>query len=168
MDRKKGDVKYQTTQTGETGKAELFRIYLAECRGPFGLFLLFCCIFACVFYLYRLPAEAVLYATALCIFPTAAVLMAGYRKFRRKYRTAERIRKEFLTDPDSFYLDELPQAKSAMELEYHRLIFMLFEDRKRMSSRFEESKGDMTDYYTINQVFFLPRKPPINSRLFNI
>ncbi|CUP32899.1 Uncharacterised protein [[Clostridium] symbiosum] len=40
MDRKKGDVKYQTTQTGETGKAELFRIYLAECRGPFGLFLL--------------------------------------------------------------------------------------------------------------------------------
>ena len=38
MDRKKGDVKYQTTQTGETGKAELFRIYLAECRGPFGLF----------------------------------------------------------------------------------------------------------------------------------
>ena len=87
-----------------------------------------------------------LYATALCIFPTAAVLMAGYRRFRRKYRTAERIRKEFLTDPDSFYLDELPQAKSAMELEYHRLIFMLFEDRKRMSSRFEESKGDMTDY----------------------
>ena len=76
MDRKKGDVKYQTTQTGETGKAELFRIYLAECRGPFGLFLLFCCIFACVFYLYRLPAEAVLYATALCIFPTAAVLHA--------------------------------------------------------------------------------------------
>ena len=62
MDRKKGDVKYQTTQTGETGKAELFRIYLAECRGPFGLFLLFCCIFACVFYLYRLPAEAVLYS----------------------------------------------------------------------------------------------------------
>ena len=100
-------------------------------------------------YLYRLPAEAVLYATALCIFPTAAVLMAGYRRFRRKYRTAERIRKEFLTDPDSFYLDELPQAKSAMELEYHRLIFMLFEDRKRMSSRFEESKGDMTDYYTM-------------------
>lgn len=149
MDRKKGDVKYGTTQTGETGKAELFRIYLAECRGPFGLFLLFCCIFACVFYLYRLPAEAVLYATALCIFPTAAVLMAGYRRFRRKYRTAERIRKEFLTDPDSFYLDELPQAKSAMELEYHRLIFMLFEDRKRMSSRFEESKGDMTDYYTM-------------------
>lgn len=149
MDRKKGDVKYRTTQTGETGKAELFRIYLAECRGPFGLFLLFCCIFACVFYLYRLPAEAVLYATALCIFPTAAVLMAGYRRFRRKYRTAERIRKEFLTDPDSFYLDELPQAKSAMELEYQRLIFMLFEDRKRMSSRFEESKGDMTDYYTM-------------------
>ena len=93
MDRKKGDVKYRTTQTGETGKAELFRVYLAECRGPFGLFLLFCCIFACVFYLYRLPAEAVLYATALCIFPTAAVLMAGYRRFRRKYRTAERIRK---------------------------------------------------------------------------
>lgn len=54
-----------------------------------------------------------------------------------------------MTDPDSFYLDELPQAKSAMELEYHRLIFMLFEDRKRMSSRFEESKGDMTDYYTM-------------------
>ena len=46
MDRKKGDVKYRTTQTGETGKAELFRVYLAECRGPFGLFLLFCCIFA--------------------------------------------------------------------------------------------------------------------------
>ncbi len=41
MDRKKGDVKYQTTQTGETGKAELFRIYLAECRGPFGLFFAF-------------------------------------------------------------------------------------------------------------------------------
>lgn len=90
MDRKKGDVKYQTTQTGETGKAELFRIYLAECRGPFGLFLLFCCIFACVFYLYRLPAEAVLYATALCIFPTGCRSHGGLQKVQEKIQDSRK------------------------------------------------------------------------------
>ena len=67
--------------------------------------------------------------------------MAGYRRFRRKYRTAERIRKEFFDGSGQLYLDELPQAKSAMELEYHRLIFMLFEDRKRMSAASRNRKA---------------------------
>lgn len=149
MEREYSDLINQKYQAAKIKNTELFYLYLAEHKGPFGLFLLFCSIFAAIFYLYRLPPEAVLYGMALCMFPAFSALTIDFRSFWKKYKMVERIQKEFWTDPDCFYLEELPQAKSKMEKEYQKLIFMLCEDRRRTSSRFEASRGDMTDYYTM-------------------
>lgn len=145
-EEKQTDFRYDKTEIKDW---ELIRVYLTQCRRPFGLFLLFCIIFASVFFLYQLPAEAVLYGIALCFFPGLLSVILSYRSFWKKYGILERIRREFLAKPDHFYLDELPQAKTKIEKEYQRLIFMFCEDRKRMSGQFEASRGDMTDYYTM-------------------
>lgn len=146
MNEKKTDVKEWKTGIKNT---DLIRIYLAECREPLGLFLLFGCIFAVVFYLYRLPVEAVLYGMALCFIPALTGILLNYRGFWKKYRIAERIRSEFQADPDSFYLEDLPHAKTQIEKEYQALIYLYSEDRKRMRGIFEASRGDMADYYTM-------------------
>ena len=129
--------------------AELVRMYLAHFKRPFGLFLLFCGIFAAVFYLYHLPVEAVLYGGVLCGVMGLIIVILNYRKFAKEYRMMERILNELCTEPDGFYLDELPEAHSARENEYQRLIFLLCEKMKRMNGEFEAAKGDMTDYYTM-------------------
>lgn len=130
-------------------KASLIRIYIAQFKGPFGLFLLFCGIFAVVFYLYHLPAEAVLYGLVLCSVLTFILVAVKYRKFAEEYRMMERILRELRTEPDGFYVEELPAARSVREGEYQRIIYLLCEKMRRMNGEFETAKGDMTDYYTM-------------------
>lgn len=129
--------------------AGLIRIYLAQYKGPFGLFLLFCGVFAAVLYLYRLPAEAVLYGLVLCSTLGFIIVMINYRRFAKEYRMMERILRELGAEQADFYLKELPAAHSGMEKEYQRLIFMMCEKMRRMNEEFEAAKGDMTDYYTM-------------------
>lgn len=129
--------------------AELIRIYLTQFKGPFGLFLLFCGIFAAVFYLYRLPAEAVLYGFVLCSVLGLIIVIMNYGRFAKEHRMMEKILNELCKEPDGIYLDELPAAHSVMEKEYQGLVCMLCEKMKRMNGEFETAKGDMTDYYTM-------------------
>lgn len=133
----------------EITNAGLIRIYLAQYKGPFGLFLLFCGVFAAVLYLYRLPAEAVLYGLALCSALGFIIVMINYRRFAKEYRMMERMLRELGAGQADFYLKELPVAHSGMEKEYQRLIFMMCEKMRRMNEAFEAAKGDMTDYYTM-------------------
>ncbi len=139
----------QENEMRKITRMELIRIYLAQFKGPFGLFLLFCGIFGAVFYLYRLPVEAVLYGLALCSVLSLIIVVINYRRFAKEYRMLERILSELWTEPAGFYLEELPAAHSVREKEYQRLIFMLCEKMKRMNGEFESAKGDMTDYYTM-------------------
>ena len=79
-----------------------FGEYLLEYRGLWGLLLVFTAIFAAVFYGYRLPMEAVLYGSLLCVCAALLLLAWRYRGFQKKMAALSRMEETFLQDPDRY------------------------------------------------------------------
>lgn len=132
-------------QSGQPG----FWAYVKSHRGPIGLFLLFACIYGAVFYLYRLPVEAVLYAALLCAAAAAPFLLWQYRKNQKTVRVLRNMQRELLSEPEQFFVDNCPGAETLLEQEYQKLILLLCRDRERLSDRIAEDRSEMVDYYTM-------------------
>lgn len=130
--------------------------YLTFHRGPLGLFLLFILIYAAIFYLYRLPVEAVLYGALLYAAAAAPLLIARHRRGRRKKEVLRRIQRELTDEPEQFDFRQVfdpcgscPEAETALEQQYQELLFLLSRDRERLSDRIAKERGEMVDYYTM-------------------
>lgn len=126
-----------------------FGEYLLEYRGLWGLLLVFTAIFAAVFYGYRLPMEAVLYGSLLCVCAALLLLAWHYRGFQKKMAALSRMEETFLQDPDRYYADDYPPADSLLERKYQRFLTLISRDRERIRSRSETAREEMTDYYTM-------------------
>ena len=103
--------------------------YLKSYRGPIGLFLLFIRIYTAVFYLYRLPVEAVLYGALLYAAAAAPFLVFQYRGSRKKREELRTMQRELLNEPNQFYLDSCPAPGTAFPTPFpsnpRRLIALL-------------------------------------------
>ena len=103
---------------------------------------LLCCMG--IFLLYRVPAEAVLYAALLCL-ALGVLLWAACAHHRRKrvrmIRTAARM-------PDMAELP-LPVPESDAEEGYQQMISALREEQVRQREHYESTLRDMRDDYTL-------------------
>jgi signal transduction histidine kinase len=105
---------------------------------------LFAAVFAGVFSLYDLPAEAVLYATLLCLCIGAVLFGLGYARWLRHHRALSKLLNRMSNLPD-----ELPTPSGALEEDYQNLVRGLRAELSRAESRFEAQRRDMADYYSL-------------------
>jgi signal transduction histidine kinase len=103
---------------------------------------LFTAVFAAVFSLYDLPAEAVLYAALLCLCVGAALFGVGYARWLRHHRMLSSLAERAAGLPD-----ELPVPSGALEEDYQDIIRGLWSEKARAEARFEAERRDMADYY---------------------
>lgn len=106
-------------------------------------FLAYLVIFAVMFVLYGLEAEAWLYATALCLLISAAAAIRNFISYFNRHKTLQRIEKNI-----QYMIDDLPEQGGLIEADYKealRSYKRVFEERieKEISER-----RDMVDYYT--------------------
>lgn len=106
-----------------------------------GLFML---VFALVFSLYELPAEAVWYAALLCAVIGAVLFAVGYGGYLRRHRELVSLQKRV-----TLSLEELPSPSGALEEDYQELLRILYKETLRLGTNAETERRDMMDYYTM-------------------
>ena len=120
----------------------LLRRYLLAHLGQIVLLCLFAAIFAGVFSLYRLEAEAVLYASLLCLLAGLAFFGAGYLRFLRRHLQLRGLAGSGALAP------ELPEPLSPLEEDYQELLRLVREERAALAGRLDRLAGDQEAYYT--------------------
>lgn len=105
---------------------------------------LFAGIFAAVFSLYGLPAEAVAYAAALCVFIGGILFFLGYARYASRHR-----RLQELVSRITLGIEDLPAPVGLLEEDYQALIRLLYEEKCRIASQADSQRSDMEDYYTL-------------------
>lgn len=122
---------------------ELFFQYLKQRRPWIGVGILFAGIFGLVFYLYRLPLEAVLYPTVLCGVLGLGLLIRDFQRVRQKYRQLSGVR----TMADAMV--GLPPAEGLEEAAYQQIVRLLCQEQNDLRTATGKRYQDMVDYYTI-------------------
>ena len=107
------------------------------------MFGVFAAIFAVVFSLYDLQAEAVIYACVLCAAIALIVLIIHFIFFRRKY-----LEQDKLIDNITFSTEALPKADTPSEEQYVLMLEKLRAVCYENQSRFDRERTDNIDYFT--------------------
>lgn len=122
----------------------VFLAYMKRHRRIIAAFFVSVAMFAFVFSLYSLEAEAVLYATFLSII--AMSLMAGYG-FWRYYENYKTLCRQF--DKITVGIDGLPHTIDLTEQVYQSLIEEIHRDKTELVSKADINRSEMVDYYTL-------------------
>nr|WP_084726310.1 sensor histidine kinase [Sporobacter termitidis] len=101
-------------------------------------------IFALVFSLYDLPAEAVWYAAALCLFVGAVLFAVGYRRYVLQHRELREMLEKITVS-----IDYLPRPAGALEKDYQALIKTLFAEKNRIESAADGTMSELVEYFTM-------------------
>ncbi len=123
---------------------KLFAAYLKSRKNYVLALLLFGLIYFVLFGLYRLPLEAVLYATAICLFFGILIMAFNYRAFLRRHRALLRVMEEI-----DITAENLPAPRGLLESEYQMVLKTLFERNREIVDQMNLRYMDMIDYYTV-------------------
>ena len=122
----------------------MLRDYLKRRAWLLMMLALFAAIFAAVFSLYDLPAEAVGYASALCLAVGTVLFCVRFAAYVRRRRELELLRRN---------VDELaaalPRPDGALEAAYQELIRAVCEDRARLIWEKDRRYRETVDYFTL-------------------
>lgn len=118
--------------------------YLRGQKKVIGANLLFCVIFALVFWQYHLPPEAVLYPALLCILAGGLIFIADYGKVLRRHKWLERV-----SHLAAAMIDEFPTAQRIEEEDYQSIIRTLQKEVCGLEADADLRYRDMVEYYTI-------------------
>ena len=121
---------------------DFFRLWLRSRLPALGLFLLCCGVFALVFRLYGLPLGAALYPALICGVLWLLYALLRFRKALRKHRILSSLTAA-LTE------DMLPEADTAEDEDYRRIIALLREARLAREAEAQGKAADMAEYYTL-------------------
>ncbi|MCI8417427.1 MAG: HAMP domain-containing histidine kinase [Lachnospiraceae bacterium] len=123
-------------------KRGLFWIYLQQYWGTILLFFLFGGIFALVFFLYKLEAEAVFYAMALCGLLALPMVTVNFCTWRKAHEERRRILKH------SNLAEELPRPGTLLEADYQDMVRSLQESLDASLLEGQRKRQESMDYYT--------------------
>ena len=117
--------------------------YLRE-HGKIALaFALFIGIFATVFFLYDLEAEAVFYAVELCVLMSVVILGVGFIRFYGDYHRRRLIYKNIELE-----FENLPEADTRLEEDYQEMIRALGRINIDHMTEWQKEQQESLDYYT--------------------
>ncbi len=121
---------------------DFWKRYLRGQLPALGLFALCCAVFAAAFRIYGLPMAAVFYpALVSAVLWLAFALLRGL-KAARKHRVLAAL-------TSAMTEDMLPEAETADDADYRRIIGLLREARRAQENAGARKYADMVDYYTL-------------------
>lgn len=123
---------------------KIFGAYIKQKSKILLIILLFCIIFAIVFYLYKLPVEAVIYPSLLCILFGTILIVLDFAKIKRRHKFLEK-----LGNMPSAMIDELPSVSNINDYGYQRIIRSLQKEISQLEADSNNRFNDMVDYYTV-------------------
>lgn len=116
-----------------------------KAKSRYILLMLCCCtVFWAVMDLYRIPLEAVGYATILCIWIVLICGITGYTRYYKKHKQLEDMKSRIMLT-----LEGLPEPSDLIEKDYREVLEALNDDRMAMASEYDSSRTSMVDYYTL-------------------
>lgn len=123
---------------------KIFGAYIKQKSKILLIILLFCIIFAIVFYLYKLPVEAVIYPSLLCILFGTILIVLDFAKIKRRHKFLEK-----LGNMPSAMIDELPSVSNINDYGYQKIIRSLQKEISQLEADSNNRFNDMVDYYTV-------------------
>lgn len=120
----------------------IFHRYLKENLGEIIMYIGFMLIFPVIFYLYNVRTDAVKYASLLGFF---WFLLWEAAKFLRYKRHHEELLEAERKAPAELF--GLPEAKTAVEEDYRRILEKVYEAKVETESAGREFRREMMDYY---------------------
>ena len=128
---------------GECGM-RFFSVYWRQRKIGIGVFLLFCAVFICVFALYHLPVEAVLYPAAICALLGIGFLFFDLQRAYQKHKKLQALQKMTASVMEGF-----PEAATQDDMDYQQIIEQLRDEQKQLENQMNRQYSDMVEYYTI-------------------
>ena len=124
-------------------KQNLLLGYIRQHLPVLAAFLMFAGIFAAVFYLYDLPAEAVLYAAGLSTIAGGVLFVVSFLRFRRRRLALCRIAQDI-----ELLADRLPESSGPLEEIYWEMVRRLRELDACHLTQWQTQRAESIDYYT--------------------
>lgn len=121
-----------------------FKGYLKERWKRLLMLLLFACIFAFSFWVYRLPVRAVMYPCALCLLFGAVFVVYDMTKAYRRHKFFEELHRR-----NTELISALPEPEGIVDSDYQQLISVLKEKIAEITAQTDSRIRDTVDYYTI-------------------
>ena len=121
-----------------------FKGYLKERWKRLLMLLLFACIFAFSFWVYRLPVRAVMYPCALCLLFGAVFVVYDMTKAYRRHKFFEELHRR-----NTELISALPEPEGIVDSDYQQLISVLKEKIAEITAQTDSRIRDTVDYYTV-------------------
>lgn len=121
-----------------------FKGYLKERWKRLLMLLLFVCIFAFSFWVYRLPVRAVMYPCALCLLFGAVFAAYDIAKAYRRHKFFEELHRR-----NTELISALPEPEGIVDSDYQQLISVLKEKIAEITAQTDSRIRDTVDYYTV-------------------
>ena len=121
-----------------------FKGYLKERWKRLLMLLLFVCIFAFSFWVYRLPVRAVIYPCALCLLFGAVFAAYDIIKSYRRHKFFEELHRR-----NTELISSLPEPEGIVDSDYQQLISVLKEKIAEITAQTDSRIRDTVDYYTV-------------------
>lgn len=128
---------------------KLILSYLKFRRGQLIMLPLCCAVFCIVFYLYRLPVDAVGYAAAISLFFLIIAAVPDYLHFIRKHRQLQALKTNALLLCGQNPQENTLSADSLPEADYQELLYELAAEARRLSDREQLHYAELNEYYTL-------------------
>ena len=121
-----------------------FKGYLKERWKRLLMLLLFVCIFAFSFWVYRLPVRAVIYPCALCLLFGAVFAAYDITKAYRRHKFFKELHRR-----NTELISALPEPEGIVDSDYQQLISALKEKIAEITAQTDSRIRDTVDYYTV-------------------
>ena len=118
--------------------------YLKERWKRLLMLLLFVCIFAFSFWVYRLPVRAVIYPCALCLLFGAVFAAYDITKAYRRHKFFKELHRR-----NTELISALPEPEGIVDSDYQQLISVLKEKIAEITAQTDSRIRDTVDYYTV-------------------
>jgi signal transduction histidine kinase len=122
----------------------MFLSYLKRHYKIIILFSLFIIIFAVVFSLYELKAEAVLYAAVLCLFVGIIAFAFGLWRYISRHKKLKTLLRNI-----DLGIYGLPEPDGLIEADYQEMLHELYAQNLKIRGDADSARRDMEDYYTL-------------------
>ncbi len=117
--------------------------YLSEYRYVSVMLIIFSLIFGCVFWLYRVRTDAVIYAFFLCILISIVMTAAHFIIFYKRYKERQEFKNSI-----SLMTDELPHASGLVQADLIEMIDMLRKINIENKTQYQTQRNDSIDYFS--------------------
>lgn len=122
---------------------EILKAYLYQHRLICGALLLFVLVFACVFSLYDLQLEAILYSTLICAVLGLFMLALHFIRFYKSHRARVHVLSNLPLGTDA-----LPEAKTLADRDYQEMVLKQCKIISDNETSFQRARQESIDYYT--------------------